>query len=300
MNLRFLALSAAASLTMLAGLACGKTINWYSPIPKSNLTSTGDKMDSTVQFQLGVFANGFVPTPDNISQWSANWSCAQTASYNPGTKVFDGIMSVASNTGAFAKGAKAYIWQRSTSATKDEWMLYRASDWTWPAPNAMDPLALVWNTANANEIVMGAINPAGNPFLMKSGQIVSYSQWQNSQAALGAKNGPNDDPDHDGVPNLLEYAFGTAPDVAGGNPAMPMSLKEVAGQKFLEISIPRLRNRLMSTTVEVSDDLKTWKSGATTTAVVSSTDSTLVVRDLTPIGSGTPRRFMRLKADTAQ
>lgn len=256
-------------------------------------------MDGTVQFQLGVFTGGFVPTADNISQWASRWSCAQTATYNPTTKVFDGILTVSSNSGAFAKGTKAYIWQISSSATKDEWMLFRKSDWSWPSPSAMDPFPLIWNTADANEVVMGSINPAGNPFLMKSEAIVSYSQWKNGQSAMGASNAPNDDPDHDGVPNILEYAFGTSPTLAGGAPATPLALAEVSGHKYLEISVPRLQNRLMSTTVEVSDDLKNWTSGDAVTEVVSSTDSLLVVRDKTPMGSAAPRRFMRLRADAA-
>lgn len=287
------------SLLVLAGSARGKTINWYSQIPKTNLTSTGGKMDGSEQFQLGVFTGGFVPTADNITQWAAHWSCAQTATYNPGTNVFDGILTVTSNAGPFSKGAKAYVWQRSSCASKDEWMLYRKSDWTWPAPNAMDPFPLVWNTADANEIVLGTINPAGNPFLMKSESIVSYTQWMNSQLASESKNGPNDDPDHDGVPNLLEFALGTSPNKAGGPAATPMTLAEVAGRKYVEISIPRLRNRLLATTVEVSDDLKTWTSGDTVTEVVTNTDQLLVVRDKTAIGSGVTRRFMRLRADAA-
>jgi hypothetical protein len=285
------------TLLVLAGSACGKTINWYSSVPKANLTSTGVKMDGSEQFQLGVFSAGFVPTADNISQWAAHWSVAQTASYNPDTNVFDGILTVASNAGAFAKGAKAYVWQRSTHATGDEWMLFRKSDWTWPAPNAMDPFPLVWSTADADEIVLGDINPAGNPFLMKSESIVSFTQWMKSKAVAGSKNGPNDDPDHDGVPNMLEFAFGTPPDVGGGAPATPTSLAVVAGKKYLEISIPRLRNRMLSTTVEVSDDLKTWTSGDAVTEVVTSSDEVLVVRDKTPVGAGVPRRFMRLKAE---
>ena len=78
---------------------------------------------------------------------------------------------------------------------------------------------------------------------------------------------------------------------------MPAEVVTLAGQRYLQITIPRRSDHPALLTVEVSSDLTTWNSGPTFTEVVSDTPAALVVRDLTPLGTGTPRRFMRLHAE---
>lgn len=279
--------------------AGGETISWYSPIPKANLTSTNQQMDGAFQFQLGVFANGFTPSASNIAEWSKNWISAQSTTYNPATKVFDGMFIVTSNAAPFTYGAKAYIWYRSSKTTQDEWILFRKSDWTWPGTDNLIPFPLVWNTADADEVIIGAVNPAGTPYLMKSEAVVSYAQWQSAQLATSSLNGPDDDADHDGVSNLLEFVFGTSPSQASAAPETPTSLVKVSGQSYLQITVPRLQNRLVTTTVEVSSDLANWSSGDASLVTITDNSTKLVVRDKTAMGSGQAKRFMRLKAVTA-
>lgn len=285
--------------TLVCNTVDGEIISWYSPIPQANLTSNNQPMDGAFQFQLGVFANGFTPTSSNIAEWAKNWVSAQSTTYNPTTRVFDGMFVVTSNAAPFTKGAKAYIWHRTTNTTQDEWILFRKSDWVWPGTDNLSPFPLVWNTADANEVIIGSVNPAGNPFLMKSEAVVSYAQWQNAQLATSSLKGPNDDSDHDGVSNLLEFVFGTSPSQASSPPSTPTSLVGINGQNYLQISVPRLKNRLVKTSVEVSSDLVNWSSGDASLVNVADTPGMLVVRDKTAIGAGQAKRFMRLKAVTS-
>ena len=283
-------------MALVVGKADAQSINWYSSPPQANLASTGQNMDGAFQFQLGVFSGGFVPTAGNMSQWAASWVAADVTSYNPATQVFDGTFMVTGNAAPFTTGAKAYVWGRRTSSARDEWILFRKSDWNWPAADPMSPYEITWNTAAADEVILGTINPSGSPFLMQSEAVYSYAQWRDDKLAGESLNSPNDDPDHDGTPNLLEFVFGTSPAQAAAAPATPVSFVGISGQSYLQISIPRLRNRLASFSVEVSSDLVQWNAGGTSTAEVSNTAETLVVRDKTASGTGMPQRFMRLKA----
>ena len=286
------------SLALLPAPATAETINWYNTPKKVNHTSGGQNMDASFQFQLGVFTGGFVPTVANMTQWASHWVSAQSTSYNPaaGAKSFDSNFTVTGNAAPFTVGAKGYVWGRSTAATKDEWILFRKSDWTWPAPNPMSPEPLYWNAAAANEIILGSINSGGTPFLMKSAAVSSYSQWQAGNLAGEPLSAANDDPDHDGSNNLLEFALGTPPLAPGAPVATPVDLVEVSGQKYLRISIPRGTNRLADLTVQVSGNLIQWNSGTSYTLVIEDSATALVVRDLTPYNPASPQRFMRLKA----
>jgi hypothetical protein len=283
---------------LLSGLALAETINWDSPPQKTNLTSDGSPMDATYQFQLGVFSGGFVPTASNACDWATYWTPADSSGYNPASnaKSYGSDLVVLGNAAPFTVGAKAYVWGRSAGTGHDEWILFRSSDWTWPAPNPMNPFGLDWSAADANEVVLGSVNGSGNPFLMKSEAVRSYAQWRDGALVGETSNAPGDDPDHDGVSNLLEFLFGTPPTQPGAPPVTPVDFVSVSGQSHLRISIPRLRDRLASVTVEVSSDLVIWQSGSAATVEMSNTPELLVVRDLTAFGPGLPKRFMRIKA----
>lgn len=275
-------------------------INWYSPRSQTNLTGAGAVMDGAFQFQLGAFANGFIPTASNAADWAANWSPAATTPYLPGSNVraFDAVLFLTSNAAPFTIGAKAYVWGRASGPGSDEWILFRANHWTWPSANPSDPapFQIPWGAEEANEVILGTINPSGSPFLMRSTAVRSYQQWKTEALAGQPLDAPADDPDHDGVPNLLEFLFGTSPTLPNGAPATPTSFVDISGQKYLQISIPRLRDRLVSVKVEVSSDMVTWQSGTSLTVEVSNTPELLVVRDLTPVVPGLSKRFMRVKA----
>jgi large repetitive protein len=139
---------------------------------------------------------------------------------------------------------------------------------------------------------------APGPFIaqQQAGGASTWAQWQAEQLAGVALNGPADDPDGDGTPNLLEFVFGTPPLQAGPPPATPPNIVTLAGQRYLQITIARRSEHPATLSVEVSSDLTTWNAGPGVTTVVSDTPAALVVRDLTPLDAATPHRFMRLRA----
>jgi len=259
-------------------------------------------MGAGFNFELGVFTGSFVPTSANTAQWAANWVPAQRIAYDGPNQSFGGQFTVADNPPPFTVGKPAYIWGFQAGSSSSEWILFRKPAWTWPAPNPMNPIPLDWNAASATAII-GMIDADGSPFLMKSAAVTAaaspsttWDQWRETEL-IGVSNGPNDDPDHDGVSNLLEFVFGTLPKQPGAPPATPVEITTLSSQQFLQISFPRRADHLATLTVQVSSDLSNWASGPASTATVSDTPQALVVRDLTPLGSGAPKRFMRLKAE---
>ena len=92
-----------------------------------------------------------------------------------------------------------------------------------------------------------------------------YGTWQEWQFVnpLGGNNQPGDNPDGDRHDNLIEYAFHLPPDSGAGTPfSLKVSTISTSRMEFSEV---------------VSEDA-----------------AALVVRDLTPLGGGAPKRFMRL------
>jgi hypothetical protein len=121
-------------------------------------------------------------------------------------------------------------------------------------------------------------------------------EWENikfGNAAPGA-NPPDEDPDRDGLSNLLEYAFDTHPLLPNVSP-VEHDLVPMAGGKHLRLSVaknPEATNLAYS--VEVSGDLAdpSWTSAGTT--IEADTLTELRVRDDTRTTSSS-RRFIRLK-----
>ena len=269
-----------------------ETIAWFSDAGKTNLDGAGVPMDGAFHFELGVFSSGFVPTASNVGQWAAHWVVADSETYNVANKRFSGQFVVTHNNSPFTVGAKAWIFGYRNTPTGSETLLFRGSGWTWPAPDPMNPVATEWNAAAANEVVLGSINAGGAPFLMRSASAQTFAQWRAEHLTAEPLDEPGDDPDHDGASNLLEFVFGTPPETAGAPTATPVAL--VGGH--LQITIPRRSDHPAVLTVEVSSDLSDWHSGAGHTQTVGDGPAALVVRDLTPLDSAHPKRFIRLRA----
>ncbi len=104
------------------------------------------------------------------------------------------------------------------------------------------------------------------------------------------------DPDHDGISNLLEYAFGMDPTHADVSNLPVMSLQN----GYMTISfVQRVAPTDLTYTVEVSSDMSTWNSGSSYTTQVSTTaidaaTQRVVVRDNTLVSAAT-RRFIRVR-----
>ena len=286
-------------VSWLAGTASrAETIKWFCAPGSTNLTSSNAPMGAAFNFELGVFNNNFVPTAANVAQWATNWAPAQRVAYSGTNNYFIGQCNVVNNTAPFTVGKAAYVWGFQTGASASEWILLSDPDWTWPSSvsNPMNPFGIDWNVATATALI-GSVNASGSPFLLKSATVTSWQQWRDTELVGEPYNGPNDDPDHDGGSNLLEFVFGTPPKQPGGPPATPVEMVTSNSQRFQQIAVPRRADRLATLTVQVSPDLTSWTSGPTATAVISDTPTSLVTRDLTPLGVGASKRFMRVKAE---
>jgi hypothetical protein len=136
--------------------------------------------------------------------------------------------------------------------------------------------------------------------------LTLFQQWQSTEFGSNAGNpsiaGPLADPDHDGLPNLIEYALGSNPLIATGSSFRPVAAIAVnPTDQLLHLTLTANLNANatdVTVTAEVSADLVTWNSGATYVDTVSDTTNngirTLVLRDHTPLTAGT-RRFIRLR-----
>ncbi len=262
-------------------------------------------MDGGFHFELGVFKDGFVPTSVNTAQWASHWQKADRCSYQASTKSFGSDYEIFDNEDPFTSGANAYVWGFRGGESSGEWILFRHTAWNWPQLEPPGPpgFPLQWSATSANAVILGSIHSSGSPWLMQSAAVTnssppstSWLQWQSEELAGTPLNGPNDDADGDGISNLIEFVFGTAPKTANTPVATPSSILDLSGQRHLQISIPRRRDHPATLVVEVSSDLSIWNSGASYTQVVSDGAAALVVRDLTPISPGFPKRFMRMRA----
>jgi hypothetical protein len=103
------------------------------------------------------------------------------------------------------------------------------------------------------------------------------------------------DADGDGMLNLLEYAFGTAPKASGSYPVVN-DLAAVSSQQYLRMTIPKNPAATNVTfTVEATSTLAdplSWSSGSL--IIEADTSTQLIVRDHIPVSSGQPR-FMRVR-----
>ena len=277
-------------------------IEWFSAQNATNLAANGiSTMDASFRFELGVFTGSFVPTSSNTAQWSANWNAAQRVRYRTDLKRFTGSLTVNSATAPFTAGKAAYVWGFKGDPAAGEWILFRAASWTWPSAAAGPPAFLLWEAKDATAI-LGTINLSGSPFLMQAAAVANavpptttWAQWQADELAGETLILPHEDADGDGTANILEFISGTSPLSRNPSPIAPEALASLSGEKYLQLTIPRRADRPATLIVEVSENLSVWNSGTGHTATVSSSTTSLTVRDLIPVSPAAPKRFIRLR-----
>lgn len=184
----------AKNLTLFAAIALSllpfasshaRGISWSSGVGDSFLMADGiTAMDASFQFELGSFANGFTPTLANLSLWQTNWVVFDTAvngdGWNPApfvsnyasaaTAVTAGGSNITSDqTGnAFTVGQQAYIWTFNTKTINPgaEWSLIVNNAWTYPTPDALNPIPVEWTLSDTgNTAIAGATTTDTNTFV---------------------------------------------------------------------------------------------------------------------------------------
>ena len=167
------------------------------------------------------------------------------------------------------------------------------------------------NDTSSTDITTATLSQVGSSFnatfpsysmtVMVLQQPQSFTNWraQNftpTELADDSISGPVADPDHDGIPNLLEYSLGLSPKAAGSSGLPVAGTQPFSGKNYLTLNFNKpLTIGDVTYTVQVSNDLKTWNSG---TGYVLRTDdgttSQAVFRDATAIGDS-PSHFIRLQ-----
>ena len=303
--------AAAATLfaaLLLPGAAMANRINFYSTPGQPGFGSDGAALDENTSFELGVFANGFVPSATNTAQWSANWVPAQRAKYSGAKNFFTAICQVTNNAAPFTAGAPAYVWGFNGSEAQGQWILYRSTNWTWPLADDTAPATRFWSAKDANVVVVGSLPANASGVSLRPVAIANslppstkYSQWKLDTLGGTALGNPSDDADGDGIANIIEFISGTSPTSAADRPASASAQGQTgfdAGKSYLEIRVSRRRDRPANFTPEVSSDLSAWTSGTNVASEVTNAPdaaTAVTMRDKTPIGEGGAQRFMRVK-----
>ncbi len=280
---------------LAAATVQAERIRWFCPAASVNHDSTGAAMDAGFQFELGVFDAGFAPTAGNRHAWLAHWNAAQTTAYVPAAGSTGTFLAEFDNDDPFPLGTPGWILGRRWTATGSEWILFRHSDWTWPeAPSGLfDPEDLVlWNAADADIVLAGVIDGDGSPFLMMSERVRSYAQWQAAELAGESLDGAGDDPDLDGIENVIEFFCGTDPGDGTSIPSAEIAFTGPGGP-FLRAIYPAHPGSLAVATVEASGNLSAWSSAGVSLEWAA---GTLVATDSVAAVPG-GRRFLRLRVE---
>jgi hypothetical protein len=220
--------------------------------------------DSTV---VGISANG--------TEAATATSFSLVPDVDGGPAIFDVTLDVQQFLAGTATNRGWFI-RPSTAGTGDGWTM-KSSETT--TNQALRPtLELVYSVPSVN----------------------AYDTWATSRALTAANNLPGADPDHDGINNIVEYAFNLNPLTPDALPATPTGTSGLprvvavpsGGGQQLEITFLRRKDVASGLTyaAEFSGNLTTWQTGGT--PIVSSVDATwerVTVRDTAAPTS--PRRF---------
>ena len=152
MKLHLVALITALFL-VAATSAHSQTLNWGDEVFSDLADSKGAALNNTFVFEIGSFNAAFTPTTANVSDWSVNWRAFDQAAFNPGVGYFTSSVQMmgdslnpntvhSSYPGAGTinfSGLDAYLWVKNSNDPVEgtEWLLTRASNWTFPT-NAGD------------------------------------------------------------------------------------------------------------------------------------------------------------------
>ncbi len=140
--------------------------------------------------------------------------------------------------------------------------------------------------------------------------LTPYQQWQQSKFGANAIDpavaGDSANPAHDGIVNLLKFAFNLNPlaSTSGGVPGSKVEFDSVTQRKYLTLTYAhRTGNSGLSYTVEVSDDQLTWDGSGSQVETVGSPTPTgdgvtewVKTRLKAPVDSvAQGRKFIRVK-----
>jgi hypothetical protein len=166
------------------------------------------------------------------------------------------------------------------------------------------------SASGTSSVVLSAANASGSTSATVSLTMIGtpFGAWQSryfNAAQLSSANisGDTATPAGDGITNLMKYALNLNPWLNGAQGLPQSGSVAVSGSNYLSLTYTKVIAATDVTyTPQVSSDLKTWNSGPSYTALVSSSNNgdqitqTVIYRDLVPLNApGTPRQFFRLQ-----
>jgi kumamolisin len=293
---------------------------------QAGITGHGDGMGNSAQFyslQAAAInaATGTLYLADTFNQTIRAGVAApivSVAATQPTAMVYGpvpGQFTVTRTSGTTAGLAVNYSLAGTAASGSD----YTALTGTVTIPAGASSAAIAVNPlfnsqASANRSLQLTLNSSASYLVGSPGaatvtitEPTPYQAWKlnefGSNAYVANIGGDLADPNHNGVPNLLEYAFNSNPIVDGSNPLPTESMVQSSGNSYLAITYTQLNNDPSLTyTVQVTSDLTQqtdqWHSGPAYTTVasqqVNGNTTQVTVRDNTPI-SQAPKRFIRVQ-----
>ncbi len=190
-------------------------------------------------------------------------------------------------------GTTAYTVQRAADA---------AGPWTTLATlagsaSAYSDHAVVPEVAYHYRVAIAEGVGAGSVSATQSARLLNgYAAWS-AQAFPGETDpaviGATADPDGDGMPNLLEYLFGSAPLSTEAASVGPTIAPDGSGN--LRFEFRRAKNiSALSLSVETSPDLAQWADTALVPGIVADEEDHQILRVVVPLGEA-PSLFVRLR-----
>ena len=156
-------------------------------------------------------------------------------------------------------------------------------------------------TVQATDAVALTVQKAYSLTIQTPLAVWTAAKFTAAEQADPSVSGALADPNHNGLPNLLEFALNRDPKVPNFSPPLVTGWQTRNGSTFMTVSYNRLLGAAgVSYTVEVSQDLRTWNSGSLYTQDLSTVDDgngltqSVTVQTLQPL-SGTPHLFTRLR-----
>ena len=125
-----------------------------------------------------------------------------------------------------------------------------------------------------------------------------FTRFTGAQLADSAVSGPSADPDADGIPNLLEYAFALEPFTPDPGGALPTHAVDAGGYLTFTYFHPSARTELTYTVEWSADLLAAWQSGqnyVTETARVPVSGGEQVTVSTLATAATQPLQFLRLR-----
>ena len=221
------------------------------------------------------------------------------------------ISGTVKNSGGFGLGGITVMatitdggigYSTSTISNPDGSYELPAFSGTWSvSPNGDDLNNQGYQPLGAQSANTSAGNATIN-FTATTGGGSPYSNWSTSfftPAELADLNisGPNADPDHDGIVNLLEYAFNLRPKVSESGSLPRVGYLPPAGPAaaFLTLTFTRLTGEpgIAYNAQEAPDTAGPWTSVAASYEVIANNGTTETVRAKRPIGPD--KKFLRLQ-----